>query len=59
MLGLAVDAEPKARTAFLSEARGWLREHRTTLATLSALAGDIELPPPGDQTPWLLKETAK
>ncbi len=44
-LALAVRAKnPKKRTAYMSEARGWLREHRTALATLSALAGDLTLP---------------
>ena len=51
-LSLAVAAEePKARAALMSEARGWLREHRTALATLSALAGDLQLPAPVDQLP--------
>jgi hypothetical protein len=45
LLQLATETEaPKDRAALLSEARGWLREHRTGLATLSALAGDIEIP---------------
>jgi hypothetical protein len=41
LLSLALDAEPKERTKLLTEARGWLREHRTALATLSALAGNV------------------
>jgi len=46
-LGLALAAEdPKARAALMGEARGWLREHRTALATLSALAGGMRLPTP-------------
>lgn len=44
-LGLALEAEDaKTRTALMVEARGWLREHRTGLATLSALAGGMKLP---------------
>ena len=44
-LSLAVAAEfPKDRAALMAEARGWLREHRTALATLSALAGGMRLP---------------
>jgi hypothetical protein len=46
LLQLALDADLKDRASMLTEARGWLREHRTGLATLSALAGDIELPKP-------------
>jgi hypothetical protein len=46
LLALALDADPKDRGSLLSEARGWLREHRTALATLSALAGDLKLPTP-------------
>jgi hypothetical protein len=46
-LAMAVDAEdPKVRASLMSEARGWLREHRTALATLSALAGGMRLPEP-------------
>lgn len=46
-LGLALEAEDaKTRAALMSEARGWLREHRTALATLSALAGGMKLPEP-------------
>jgi hypothetical protein len=30
----------------MSEARGWLREHRTALATLAAMAGGMKLPEP-------------
>ena len=46
-LALALEAEDgKARAALMSEARGWLREHRASLATLSAIAGDIRLPAP-------------
>jgi hypothetical protein len=57
LLSLALASEDaKERAALLTEARGWLREHRTSLATLSALAGDIELPPPGDATPWLVAD---
>jgi hypothetical protein len=45
LMGLAMATEDaKERAGLLSEARGWLREHRTALATLSALAGDIKLP---------------
>lgn len=36
--------EPKERAALLGEARAWAREHRSGLATLAALAGDIRLP---------------
>lgn len=47
MLGLAAQADdPKSSAALMSEARGWLREHRTALATLSALAGALKLPDP-------------
>jgi hypothetical protein len=46
---LALQSEdPKERASLLSEARGWLREHRSSLATLCALAGDIKLPEPAD-----------
>jgi hypothetical protein len=46
-LALALDAEDaKTRAVLMSEARGWLREHRTALATLSALAGGMKLPEP-------------
>ena len=41
-LALATQAEDaKARASLMTEARGWLREHRTALATLSALAGGM------------------
>ena len=50
-LALATD-DAKERASLLSEARGWLREHRTTLATIASLAGDIQ-PPTPDATPWL------
>jgi hypothetical protein len=56
LMALALEAESaKDRGALLAEARGWLREHRTALATLSALAGDMKLPlpPDGTGTPWL------
>jgi len=44
---LALGCEiPKERTALLTESRGWLREHRTSLATLAALAGGMTLPTP-------------
>ena len=44
-LGLATAAtDPKERAALMSESRSWLREHRTGLATLSALAGGMRLP---------------
>jgi hypothetical protein len=47
VLALAVAAEDaKSRAALMAEARGWLREHRTALATLSALAGGMKLPEP-------------
>jgi hypothetical protein len=47
LLGLSLATEDaKERAALLSEARGWLREHRTALATLSALAGDVKLSEP-------------
>jgi len=46
VLALALNAEGKARAALLAEARGWLKEHRTAIATLSKLAGDIKLPKP-------------
>jgi|HubBroStandDraft_5_1064220.scaffolds.fasta_scaffold354071_2 hypothetical protein len=59
MVTLALAAEHvKDRMAMLSEARGWLREHRTSLATLSALAGDMKLPTPEDATPWLTTSDA-
>ena len=46
-LGLALAEEnAKDRAALMSEARGWLREHRTALATLAALAGGMQLPAP-------------
>jgi hypothetical protein len=51
-LALATD-DAAARATLLGEARGWLREHRTALATLCALAGGLKLPgssagvPPG------------
>ncbi len=53
LLDLAAQAEgAKERGSLLAEARGWLKEHRTALATLSKLAGDLRLPeadtcPPG------------
>jgi hypothetical protein len=47
MLGLTVQAEDaKTRAALSAEAKGWLREHRTALATLSSLSGDMKLPTP-------------
>jgi hypothetical protein len=47
LLSLALETtDAKERASLLSEARGWLREHRTALATLSALAGDIKVPSP-------------
>jgi hypothetical protein len=46
-LALGIQSEhPKERASLLSEARGWLREHRAALATLSALAGNLRLPVP-------------
>lgn len=46
-LALAVSAETaKERSAMMAEARGWLREHRTALGTLSALSGGMKLPEP-------------
>lgn len=46
-LALALEAaEARERASLMSEARGWLREHRTALATLSALAGGMKLPEP-------------
>ena len=57
LMTLALAAEHvKDRMALLTEARGWLREHRTSLATLSALAGDMKLPTPDDATPWLVPD---
>jgi hypothetical protein len=38
--------DPKERNSLMSEARGWLREHRAAFATLCALAGDLKLPTP-------------
>ena len=44
-LALAVKARnPERRAALMSESRAWLKEHRTALGTLSALAGDLRLP---------------
>ena len=46
-LALALgEDDPKTRAALMGEARGWLREHRAALATLSALAGGMKLPEP-------------
>lgn len=57
VLALAVEAEDaKARASLMAEARGWLREHRTSLATLAALAGGLELPPGPADTPWLVAD---
>lgn len=51
-LALALDAEDaKTRASLMSEARAWLREHRTALATLSALAGNLQLPDPDAGNP--------
>jgi hypothetical protein len=45
LMALALAAEDaKTRAALMSEARGWLREHRTALATLCSLAGGLQLP---------------
>ncbi len=55
LLGLALATEDaKERASLLGEARGWLREHRTALATLSALAGDLKPPPGPEGFPWLV-----
>jgi hypothetical protein len=54
LTALALSAEGRDRTALLTEARGWLREHRTALATLLALAGDVAAPPdPDEALPWV------
>lgn len=48
-VALAVAAEEtKERNDLMQEARAWLREHRTALATLRALAGDLHVPSPND-----------
>lgn len=53
LLSLALGTDdPRARATLLGEARGWLREHRTALATLCALAGGLELPSPKQPMPW-------
>jgi hypothetical protein len=47
LLALALATESaEERASLLTEARGWLKEHRTALATLSKLAGDLRLPGP-------------
>jgi hypothetical protein len=52
LLTLAIATEEsRTRAALLSEARGWLREHRTAMATLCALAGGLRLPAPLDGVP--------
>jgi hypothetical protein len=51
-LALATTAEDtRGRAKLMSEARGWLREHRTALATLCALAGALTLPEPDAAPP--------
>lgn len=57
-VALATAAETaKDRAALMADARAWLREHRTALATLAALAGDLKLPDPA-LPDWLTpKET--
>jgi hypothetical protein len=50
-LALSTD-DPRARATLLGEARGWLREHRTALATLCALAGGLSLPTPLNEVPF-------
>jgi hypothetical protein len=49
-------ADTKERGQLMTEARGWLREHRSNLATLAALAGSIAIPTPPD-VPWLEADT--
>ena len=52
LLSLALAAEGKEQAALLAEARAWLKEHRTAIATLSKLAGDIKLPRADHRLPW-------
>jgi hypothetical protein len=47
MRTLALQTDDKReRAQLLTESRAWLREHRSCLATLAALAGDVKLPEP-------------